>query len=331
MNLEPRLQEYLQRKDFFDKNNLDQEILEKQYMITNKDKQIINMYFNKNMYRKKDLERNIFCDFIEVPKEKPKLESDNFRQDKRFQRLKNKIEMEKAAQGTRSDISELSRNYDLFNDNSNRGYASMGGNFGNLEDESSSYFDRVFPREPLNVQSFPESRKLLKQPPNPHMYNQQQSQQPQTHVEPKINYNQRVYDKQYDSALPHKPSLGNIVDDISSYKKKINNSYNFNSDSQFNSVVFNKNDCKKETMDNMYRHVGEMTGGDLRNIDIETYIKFGSPTSKAKSLGFENPVEHHFSYIDSDIQNPNHVLNDRPQLSRLSNKQNVNYKGRSLY
>jgi hypothetical protein len=37
---------------------------------------------------KKDLEKNIFCDFIEVSKEKPKLEKDNFRQDKRFQRLK---------------------------------------------------------------------------------------------------------------------------------------------------------------------------------------------------------------------------------------------------
>ena len=326
MNIEPRLQEYLQRKDFFNKNNLDQENLEKQYMITNKDKQIINMYLNKNMYRKKDLERNIFCDFIEVPKEKQKLESDNFRQDKRFQRLKNKIEIEKAAQDTRSDISELSRNYDLFNDSSARGYASMGGNFGNLEDESTSYFDRVFPKEPLNVESFPESRKLLKQPPNPHMYDK-----PQTHIEPKIQYNQKVYDKQYDSGLSHKPTLGNIVDDIGSYKKKINNSYNFNSDSQFNSVVFNKNECRKEELDNMYRNVGEMTGGDLRNIDIETYIKFGSPSSKAKSLGFENPVEHHFSYIDSDIQNPNHVVNDRPQLSRLSNKQNVNYKDRSVY
>ncbi len=325
MNLEPRLQEYLQRKDFFDKNNLSAELLEKQYMITNKDKQLINMYFNKNMYRKKDLERNVYCDFVEVPKEKPKLESDSFRQDKRFQRLKNKIEMEKAAQSNRTDISELSRNYDIFNNKD----ASIGGNFGNLEDESDSYFDRVFPREPLNVDSFPESRKLLRLPPNPHQY--EQPMQPQKHTEPKIQYNQRVYNDQYDSYSSHKPTLDNIVGDISSYKNKINNSYNFNSDSKFNSVKFNTNECRKEQLDNMYSHVGEMTGGDLRNIDIETYIKFGSPTSKAKSLGFENPVEHHFSYIDSDIQDPRHVVNDRPQLSRLSNKQSVNYKGRSVY
>ena len=54
MNLEPRLQEYLQRKDFFDKNNLDMKLLEKQYMITDKDKHLINLYFNKNIYKKKD-------------------------------------------------------------------------------------------------------------------------------------------------------------------------------------------------------------------------------------------------------------------------------------
>lgn len=319
MNLEPRLQEYLQRKDFFDKNNLDMMLLEKQYMITDKDKHLINSYFNKNIYKKKDLDRNNFCDFIEIPKEKPKLESDKFRQDKRFERLKRKVELEKAAQGTRSDISELSRNYDLFNDTGMASMQGIGGVYGNLEDESSSYFDRVFPQTPLDINSFEESKRLLKQPYNPHMY-----EQPQKHIEPKIQYKQKVYNNQYNSYLPHKPSLDNIVQNMNSYTNKVNKTYDFNSDSQFFSPQFNKNNCRKEEMDYMYRHVGEMTGGDLRNIDIETYIKFGSPTSKAKSLGFENPVEHHFSYIDSDIQDPVHVVNDRPQLSRLSNKQNVN-------
>ena len=316
MNLEPRLQEYLQRKDFFDKNNLDMKLLEKQYMITDKDKHLINLYFNKNIYKKKDLDRNSFCDFIEVPKEKPKLESDKFRQDKRFERLQRKVAMEKAAQGTRSDISELSRNYDLFNDS---GMASMQG-------EPSSYFDRAFPETPLDTNSFEESKRLLKQPYNPHMY-----EQPQKHVEPKIQYKQKIYNNQYNSYLSHKPSLDNIVENMNSYTNKVNKTYDFNSDSQYFSPQFNTNNCRKEEMDYMYRHVGEMTGGDLRNIDIETYIKFGSPTSKAKSLGFENPVEHHFSYIDNDIQNPVHVVNDRPQLSRLSNKQSVNYNGRKIY
>jgi hypothetical protein len=329
MNLEPRLQEYLQRKDFFDKNNLDAELLEKQYMITNKDKQLINIYFNKNIYKKKDLERNSFCDFIDIPKKKSNTESDNFRKDIRFQRLRNKIEMEKAAQNNRSDISELSRNYDLFN---NKNIASMqgsGGYYGNLEDESESYFDRVFPSKPLDTSSFEESKKLLKNPHNPHLY--EQPQQPQQHKSSKIQYNQKIYNNQYNSSMPHKPSLDNIVGDMNSYKTKIDKSYSFNSDSNFFTPQFYKNNCRKEELNNMYGCVGEMTGGDLKNIDIETYIKFGMPTSKARSLGFENPVEHHFSYIDSDIQDPSHVVNDRPQLSRLSNRQTVDYKGRNIF
>ena len=326
MNLEPRLQEYLQRKDFFDKNELDATLLEKQYMITNKDKQIINAYFNKNIYKKKDLQRNMYADYVEIPKEKQKLPSDAFRQDKRFERLKNKVAKEKEALSVKDDISELSRQYDLF---SGKQFASMGGYNGNLEDEPDSYFDRVFPREPLDTNSFPESSKLLKQQHNPHSY-----EKPQKHIEPKIQYNQRTYDLQYDSFMPHKPTLDNIVGDIGSYKQKINSSYNFNGDTTYNSVKFNKNDYREEELDSMYKYLPEMTGSEfteLKNIDIETYIKYGVPTSKAKSLGFENPVEHHFSYIDSDIQNPNHVVNDRPQLSRLSNKQSVNYKDRKVY
>jgi hypothetical protein len=326
MNLEPRLQEYLQRKDFFDKNELDATLLEKQYMITNKDKQIINAYFNKNIYKKKDLQRNMYADYVEIPKEKQKLPSDGFRQDKRFERLKNKVAKEKEALSVKDDISELSRQYDLF---SGKQFASMGGYNGNLEDEPDSYFDRVFPREPLDTNSFPESSKLLKQQHNPHSY-----EKPQKHIEPKIQYNQRTYDLQYDSFMSHKPTLDNIVGNIGSYKEKINKSYNFNGDTTYNSVQFNKNDCREEELDSMYKYLPEMTGSEfteLKNIDIETYIKYGVPTSKAKSLGFENPVEHHFSYIDSDIQNPNHVVNDRPQLSRLSNKQSVNYKDRKVY
>ena len=350
MNLEPRLQEYLQRKSFFNGNDMDMKILEKQYMITQNDKQLMNMYLNKNISKKKDLEKNMFCDFIEVPKEKAKDPNDLFRSDKRFERLRNKVEREKAANMGRNDISEISRNYDLFN---STGFASMGGNFNspyesnvtnnksnysnnnqfnynktdnnddnnndNDNDNEENYFDKAFPQQLQNNST--------KFKDNNYHYQRQQ----EVHKTPKIQYNQRTYDDQYDSFMTHAPTLDNIVGDISSYKNKVNNTYNFNSDAEFGGVRFNKNDCKQADYDRMYGKVGEMTGGELKNIDIETYIKYGSPTSKAKSLGFENPVDHHFSFIDSDIQNPAHVINERPQLSRLSNKQTVNYKGRNIY
>jgi hypothetical protein len=184
-----------------------------------------------------------------------------------------------------------------------------------MPSDSSNYFDTAFPETQLDVNSFEESKRLLRQPHNPHMY-----EKPQKHVEPKIQYKEKIYNNQYNSYLPHKPSLDNIVGEMNTYKTKVNKTYDFNSDSQFFTPQFNKNNCRKEELDYMYKNVGEMTGGDLRNIDIETYIKFGSPTSKARSLGFENPVEHFFSYIDDSIQDPDHVCFDRPQLTRNMNR-----------
>ncbi len=358
MSLEPRLLEYLQRRSFFKKNDMDAQLLEKQYMITQQDKRLMNMYLNKKPSQKQDLEIDQFTDYIEMPKEKKELTGDSFRNDERFQRLRRKIENEKIANGTRGDISELSRNYDLFSDS---GFASMNGNMNvdefngydtnvnrrrlqqNSIDENKSedtdYFAQAFPQAQNNrmlqnsrLQHNREQRELNQtvRTVNPgETYKYQPTRQ--NHITPKIQYEQRVYNDNYDSYMKHQPTLDNIVGDIGNYKNKINNTYNFNSDEQYGGIIINKNENKQCDYDRMYGKVGEMTGGDLRNIDIETYIKFGSPTSKARSLGFENPVEHHFSYIDSDIQNPIHVVNDRPELSRLSNKQTVNYRGRKIY
>jgi hypothetical protein len=336
------------------------QLLEKQYMITQQDKRLMNMYLNKKQSQKKDLEMDQFTDYIEMPKEKKELTGDSFRNDERFQRLRRKIENEKIANGTRGDISELSRNYDLFSDS---GFASMNGD-GDLfngydtnvnrrrlqqnsinEDnqdnqDNQDYFAQAFPHTQQNRRMLQNSRlqhnreqRELNQTVRSINPGESYKYQPtkQTHTTPKIQYEQRVYNDNYDSFMQHQPTLDNIVGDIGNYKNKINNTYNFNSDEQYGGIIINKNENKQCDYDRMYGKVGEMTGGDLRNIDIETYIKFGSPTSKARSLGFENPVEHHFSYIDSDIQNPIHVVNDRPELSRLSNKQTVNYRARKIY
>jgi hypothetical protein len=345
------------------------------------------MYLNKKPSQKKDLEIDQFTDYIEMPKEKKELTGDSFRNDIRFERLRKKIENDKIANGTRGDISELSRNYDLFSDS---GFASMSGNMNTNNEfngydlskdnsnhknefnihsfgydtninrrrlqqnsinedksEDTDYFAQAFPQTQQNSRMLQNSRQI-QQLQNSQINREQRELNEtvrtinpgekykyqatrQKHITPKIQYEQRVYNDNYDSYMTHQPTLDNIVGDIGNYKSKINNTYNFNSDEQYGGIIINKNENKQCDYDRMYGKVPEMTGGDLRNIDIETYIKFGSPTSKARSLGFENPVEHHFSYIDSDIQNPTHVVNDRPELSRLSNKQTVNYRGRKIY
>ena len=54
-----------------------------------------------------------------------------------------------------------------------------------------------------------------------------------------IQYNQVVYNNQYNSYMPHKPSLDNITQDMNSYTKKINNSYNFNNYNDVMDIIQN--------------------------------------------------------------------------------------------
>jgi hypothetical protein len=81
----------------------------------------------------------------------------------------------------------------------------------------------------------------------------------------------------------------------------------------------------------LYEGASELNNAPLKNIDLENYVKYGYPTSKARSLGYENPFEHQFQYIDDDIQNPDHVVFDRPTASRLDNKTQQKFVKRDVY
>ena len=322
-SIEPRLLEYINRKRFLKKNQINCDTIEKEYMITMKDKQLINAYLTKNKSLQKDLSKDSQCDFVEVPINKQPLPSDEFKYDKRFDRLKRKIQKEKEALNVREDISNLSRNYDLFS----CPIASIQGNSLITEkiDEDRN-IDRVFQDLNLNDNSINNfsSRMPYK---NEYFINENQDQLLRKHKSPRIQYNQVVYNNQYNSYLKHQPTLDNISEKIEKYQRKINNSEdNYNSDRNYNNNVLQNNPCMKEQMLDSYKYVPEMTGGELRNIDIENYMKYSTPSSKAKSIGFNNPTSHYFQYIDSDIQDPEHVCFERPQMSRLSNKQSVRYK-----
>ena len=147
--LEPRLQEYLNRKRFFKKNAIDSKTLEREYQITKRDRDIIIAYLSKNKAKQSELSQDLYCEYVNRPKEeKPLTSKELMQKDPRFQRLRNKMAKEKAATNVREDISNLSRNYDLF---ANTGYASMGGDFG-IELREDSELDQVF-KSPLESKS----------------------------------------------------------------------------------------------------------------------------------------------------------------------------------
>ena len=65
----------------------------------------------------------------------------------------------------------------------------------------------------------------------------------------------------------------------------------------------------------------------LKNIDIESDFKKGLPSrafiNDKRNKKYDNPIEHYFSYIGNDIQDPDHVVMAYPQSTRMSNKQHM--------
>jgi hypothetical protein len=87
-------------------------------------------------------------------------------------------------------------------------------------------------------------------------------------------------------------------------------------------VLPNASCSEKRELENNYRAVPYMSGPGNRDIDVDTFVRFGStPSRGAKSLGYPNPIEHYFDYISNDIQDPNHVVNRRGLPSRMFNKE----------
>jgi hypothetical protein len=294
--IEPRLAEYYLRKKFNKKNNIedDNQLLEKSYQITNYDIKIINEFIKTGSVASKNLENQLMCEYIEIPKEKQKFASEELMSDYRFQRLKKKYDNDKNANVARDNISNLSRNYDNFITDFE---------CSNIETNQVSQSHKINMNTKYQTYS------------NPYILNKEiptNVKEPMNINKPSfIQYNQVVYDNQYNSYQEHKPSLDNILDKTKKYKEKVdrNNDYIKQSDYQdLNRLnLSNLNNCTEEDI-------------NTKNINVENYIKYGNPTSKAKSLGFENPVEHFFSYIDDSIQDPDHVCFDRPQMTRTMNR-----------
>lgn len=295
--IDPRLAEYYLRKKFNKKNNIedDNQLLEKSYQITNYDIKIINEYIKTGAIASKNLESQLFCEYVEIPKEKQKFASEELMNDHRFQRLKKKYDTDKNANVARDNISNLSRNYDDFITN----------------------FDcpdnQIKSKQPENSRININSRYQTYS--NPYILNKESPtnvKEPLTaNVPSHIQYNQVVYDNQYNSYQEHVPSLDNILDKTKNYQQKINMTNDYIKPSDYEDLnklnLSNLNNCTEDDR-------------NIRNINVENYIKYGNPTSKAKSLGFENPVEHFFSYIDDSIQDPDHVCFDRPQMTRTMNR-----------
>ena len=333
--LEPRLTEYIKRKKFYELNNITNTAisLERQYMITKDDLHLIKEY-NRNQQNDQE--------YINLPTENYEKDTDliSFKQtkfpstqivDPRLNRINQKIKKERDANKFRSNTSNLQRSYDMYS----RDFSSTTSkdfenefNLDNIRDdlskvdngdtnvyESNSSFNT---HELVNQNKFDKNVNYISpRLPSQHQY----------HVTPSIVYKQKLHYQRDDSQQ-------NLLGSGFTYRKA--NIPNFEKQHQFdldtrNSIPAMSMKSRKSEAENLYTGVAELTGGPLKNIDYENYIKYGYPTSKSKSLGYENPFENQFQYIDDDIQNPDHVVFDRPTSTRLENRVIARPKKRDIY
>lgn len=146
---------------------------------------------------------------------------------------------------------------------------------------------------------------------------------------PKINYNNYVSPMTVNGGLPHNHSTMDIIGKVNNSNKYLDRTYDYTNDyvdkdtKRYLSKM--KTGTQRETCNN-YQNVPFMYGNGMADVDLETSMRGGIRDSSKKSIGFKNTFEHNFSYISSDIQDPNHVVNSRPQSTRGANTETVKYK-----
>lgn len=205
--------------------------------------------------------------------------SSSFKKDPRFDRIKIKQQKEQDAKNNRNNYEIMSKTYDMYS--KEKSFASMYGDDFNNEND---FF-------------------------NPHVAQQKPHKMTYTNpTQPKSIHNGYLPQKSMVNDDPN--SIDSIIGDISSYRKKIDGS---------KSAIFYEDFVPERDEFSRTYHNMPFMNGNRENVDIDSYVKRGETSQKSKTHGFKNPIEHYFSYIGNDIQDPDHVVSNRGQATRLLN------------
>lgn len=294
ISIEPRLLEFIKKKKYYNDNDIANDTLDHEYMITSQDMIKIRSYLRGD----KKTETNKYQDFIDTTSSD--FPSQKIKKDPRFDRIKQKQQRDSDAQVQRHNYGSISRTFDMYR--KDRPFASA---LGNDFDKSDFH-----PNEWMH-----ESR--MERPFNPNESNGDNISgaglhSSNTYVHPRSKYNGYIGDN---TMLENdQKTINNMIGNLNTYKKRIDNT-NF-LDSSLSSDSFRENE-------NNYNPVPYMGNGVGSNdIDVDTYVRYGTtPSRGGKSLGYPNPMEHYFEYISNDIQVPEHTVSQRGMPSRLLNKE----------
>jgi hypothetical protein len=322
--LDPRLSEYLKKKKYFRDNGIEIHQLEKEFNITDRDSMRIRAYFRGDKKKSPHTKNGIYQDLID-PTEAD-FPSSKFKKDARLDRITKKQTREEEAINQRQNYGLMNRGYDMYRND--RPFASAyGDDFKKSDFHPKQWFEESNRDEfDSRAELFQNSKDSDDNRKNPHMARISKPlknfSRSNTYTNPKSRYNGYLPNESSISHDPH--SIDAIIGELDSYRQKVNTPYGRlnEMDLEHKVVLPNGNSNEKRETENNYRSVPYMSGAGNRDIDVDTFVRFGAtPSRVSKSSGYPNPIEHHFDYISNDIQNPDHVVNERGLPSRMFNKE----------
>ena len=349
MNLEPRLMEYINKKNFYKSNQIVPSVpLEKTYEITQGDKQMIanmlqeqakspNPNINSNKAKAKaqpqyktgyTTNNNSFKDFIE-PNQKTTFPSSKFKPDPRFERLAQKQKRDAEANTQR-------HNYTLGN---HEGFIDVSNP--NLDRDVN--LDLDLDTRPAKFSSNVIAKSQSRANPNMNMFDNninhvqtnryQHSQRPNylpkslPNFPPQIqDYKARLHYTDNYVSPDHSESINKIVGKLNTYRQKDFQLANKEGFMDLDNKTYIPNSTCRNTREQQNNYIGVplLSTPGTGDIEIDNYMRvgegFGSVQSR-RSLGYPSTYEHNFQYISNDMQVPEHTVMDRAGIAtRTLNK-----------
>jgi hypothetical protein len=173
----------------------------------------------------------------------------------------------------------------------------------------------------LTSRTYPEQQETGKYCYNP---NRKSSNPNQYNHPPKIAYNQYIMPQKVNGGLEHRQDISDIIGNIDSYNKHLNNTYEYiRDDADLDTKTFTpgvRTGTQRE-MQSGYQSIPFMYGNGLPDVTLEDSLRGGIRDTSKKSVGFKNPFEHQFNYISRDIADPDHTVNMWPQTTRGKNRE----------
>lgn len=309
MFLEPRLQQYIEKKKYYKKYGIETEQpLEREYSISNNDLKLIKDYINGKKEFYKYEKKDQYLDLVDTAGQG--FSGLDFKNDERYKRFQKKMERNK-------DATKQRHNYSAWDD----GFSKL---VPEEQFNKSDRFldDRFFSMENDNDTKNPyKSKTFLK---NAERRN--------------INYGSNFNNIFGESTYKKRSQIAdNIIGTKKTYARlNSDNRYNYENhldiDNKRNNLSINQKG-KKYHNTSSYSSIPRTESDVLRDINMESNLRTGKDiiksdyteqrtNSKAKTNGYPNPAEHYYDYIYKN--NITNSIFPHPANSRNENKKAKN-------